>query len=301
MREGFSGLSTFRRGFARRSLASLYSRFAADLTAPHAYHDFTLLPGLFTDAAATTPLVPGDPMGFAISPDGGAGYSGGQFKGLGTERAPAPTAWTPSSANWVVDTSAGRATLTNAANSGDILNLGQLVGDRVGQVFLVSFNLESVSGTGIRVGSSRATDYAAITSPGRHHRIIHITLAGSGTMSVSPALGGVSAVISEISIRPLPGNHATQPSSAARPVIEEYAPRRTRFVGGSGKWMRSSIKTTAAMTLMAQVRVADEVTGAQYPLGAWDGGDGRAYMSVYQSKASGGVVQRHQGLPPWRH
>jgi hypothetical protein len=118
----------------------------------------------------------------------------------GPELAGDPSTWVGSE-NWSVDVGAGRATLTNSSTSNDDLSLGLLPSDLVGELFMASFTVESLSGGGVNIAGSRTGGHVVKSASGSYTDILFSTLVGSGSLIVNIGAGGQSCVVSGISVR----------------------------------------------------------------------------------------------------
>lgn len=112
------------------------------------------------------------------------------------------SAWS-GSANWSVNTATGRATLIAASSSSDDLSVGGLTSSQLGEAFLATLTIESISGGSVRLGGSRVFAGPTINTPGTYSAVWAISLAGTGSIIVDVSAGGVSAVVSGLSLRKL--------------------------------------------------------------------------------------------------
>lgn len=186
------------------------------------WYDPSDMSTLFQDAAGTTPVTAsGQPVGLMLD----------KSKGLvlGSELTPAASGWI-GSANWSVNPETSTATLTGSANSGDVLTLGTVTGDYIGQLFQVTITVESVAGS-VLVSSSRVSAPSSFTAPGIYTYFVRVTVAGASSFNIN-TLTGTTCVVSNISIRKLSGNHAGQPDAAKRPLYQS---------AGGLSWLKSDL------------------------------------------------------------
>jgi len=172
---------------------------------------------------------------------------------FGPELIPAASEWFSvlDSGNWNVNTETSTATVVNAASSGDDLRLRLLTGSYVGQLFAVTMTVESITAGSVLVTSSRGgASRTAITSPGTYNYYINITLTGAGALNIDINAGGVSCVVSNISVREILGNAAFQPSVTLRPLLGR-APKSKRNV------MQDT--TTAPIATNGTIEIADNI------------------------------------------
>lgn len=135
---------------------------------------------------------------------------------LGPELTANASSWTGSAA-WTVDAAAGRATCTGQTSSSDDLNIGLLTGS-LGGIYQANFTIESVSGSGFSISSSRCAVVPFFTTPGTYTTLLVVTASGPGTLFINGTTGS-AGVISGISIRKISGNHAYQATIASYPIL----------------------------------------------------------------------------------
>jgi hypothetical protein len=193
------------------------------------------LPGPTTSFLSTTDLTPagaGDTVGFQLDTSQGAGYSGGSFTGLGSELVTNGTFDTDITGWTAVGSSLA---LWDASGYLDIRRNGRPINAQgatspitcvVGNTYFVDFQIVSASH---EVQFSVVTDPNDISGTG----VTNITNLTAGTYSLvftatatthyvafrNILSTGATATIDNISVRELPGNHATQTNPDARPVL----------------------------------------------------------------------------------
>lgn len=237
------------------------------------FYDFSDYSTMFGDTAGSTPvtgvgqsvgLVLDESRGLALGPEL---VTNGDFSG-------GATGWTVP-AGWAITGGAAVASTTSAS----IISLSPLV---AGRTYRVEFDVVSyTSGTlFVRVGAGAA---ATTTSSGRKS----FTLTASSTAGVEFYGGTVAASIDNISVREIPGNHATQATAGSR-VLTQVRPmftQRNRAVGSelvenTFYWPASAVQNGITMTKVAQ--------GVDT--------DGLPYVDVrYQGTATG---TSHEGAYP---
>ena len=176
-------------------------------------------PSTTTAFRSTTDLTPcgyGDLCGFLLDKSQGAGYSGGSFTGLGSELVTnggfdADTDWVKG-AGWTI--SAGVASFTYAGIGGSIT---QTVSITSGQTYLVE--LTAVTGAGVVVSLGGGATFTTLQGGGTNDYSFTLIAGGSNsTLRITNRTNSASG-LSAISVRELPGNHATQSSEPARPIL----------------------------------------------------------------------------------
>lgn len=168
--------------------------------------DTCFITTFITSTAVTTATV-GDPVGFLLDLSQEATASGGVFSGLGPELVDYAQ-WAPLDPEWTVNGSS--LTAVNGTNYG----AWQPTALTAGKAYQYTLTVTSyTSGTvtaragviGIGATLSGLGSATAVVVANNHE----IYIMGNGTFT-----GTV-----EISVRELPGNHATQATSAARPTL----------------------------------------------------------------------------------
>lgn len=178
---------------------------------------------------------------------------------LGPELTSVASSWT-GSATWTVNAAAGRATCTGQTVSGDDLAIGSLTGN-VGEIYQANFTIESVSGPGFSISSSRCASVPFFTTPGTYTTLLVIIVSGTGSLAINGSTGS-AGVISGISIKKISGNHAYQATTASHPIltsgnvinydgVDDYL--RTVFVNlGTNVTIARSISGVGASILTGQ-------------------------------------------------
>ena len=168
---------------------------------------------LFSDTAGTTQAGIGDPVALALSKDKGLvlGPEGNRDPDFDD-----PSLWT-APGEWMV--SEGSASITNSS-AGFNLRDAALV-PVPGRFYEVTVTIASITSGLLGIFENGANNSTTLpASPGTYQRLI---LVGSGAtiIALRPSGTGVTASVSFFSVRELPGNHATQPTLASRPILRE--------------------------------------------------------------------------------
>jgi hypothetical protein len=199
------------------------------------------LPGPTTSFLSTTDLTPagaGDTVGFQMDTSQGAGYSGGAFTGLGSELVTNGDFSTGDLTGWVASSS---GTLTSSVVSGKLelvhtgssvsqfsfpvsvvagvsyIFSGQVGADLGGSAASLLLKTSSSSSSGTTLATVFSTPLDGSAASGE------VVYTASSTTTVWVALRqgitNTTRLWDNISVRELPGNHATQGTAAARPVL----------------------------------------------------------------------------------
>ena len=180
-----------------------------------AWYDPSDFSTMFTDAAGTTPVTAVEqPVGLLLDKSKGLA--------LGSETVingdcSSSTGWISGGAGWTI--TGGQLVMTAAASSGIVYQQysdGRLT---AGKTYKVTFDIVSVS-----AGSARIDLWGATTANG-----VYFSTNGTKTCYiVAPSApvgmqftvsGPFTGTIDNISVRELPGNHASQSTAASRPVL----------------------------------------------------------------------------------
>ena len=209
MRQIFSPLDGFRSPFGRLmgSTAPFTPAVLFGASEPGVWYDPSDLTTLFQDTAGTTPVTtPGQTVALALD----------KSKGLvlGSETVVSPLAGALGSSYSVV----GNTIVRNGSTGTALLNAVGGVASATNKTYLVTFTASGVTGdaTGIRVGGGTA--YGPFSGDGTF--TLRVVGGGvSGSITFIPWGGGAAtATYSNISVKELPGFHATQATLASRPT-----------------------------------------------------------------------------------
>jgi hypothetical protein len=238
---------------------------------PGVWFDASDMSTMFQDAAGTTPVTAMEqPCGLWL--DKSRGLT------LGSEAAvnggfDSDTAWTKDS-GWTI--SSGTA---NSANAGGTFNNIRQSVLTANKWYLVTFTVSGyVSGTcRVRLGDSNSFDATANgtytwrgQATGTFATFLHIFAWNGGTFSVD-----------NISVKELPGNHASQSTAASRPVLSARVNLLTRTEEfDNAYWAKNATTVSAnAATAPDGTTTADKVTA--------DGTNTQHYVTVLTSWPSG--------------
>ena len=170
------------------------------------WYDPSDLSTMFQDSAGTMPVTAtGQPVGFL----------GDKSRGfvLGPELVISPYGG-GASGTWAISTT--QITRNASATGQASLNLSSTLDTN--KRYVVTFSVSGLSGdtVGVRVGSGTAYQ---VSSNGTY--TARLPAGGTGASLIFIPWGGSAgeAAIDNISVRELPGNHATQPTAASRPVL----------------------------------------------------------------------------------
>lgn len=167
---------------------------------------------MFQDAAGTTPVTAVEqPVGLALD------------KRLGLVPG-AELFATATTNNASVTYTGGVATFTGSATSHGIVRSGIAT---AGKWFKVTLRVVSLSGGTIRFYAGSGSIGIAAGAPGTYTCIV--TPSGTTDATIIAIGASVNAVVDQIDVRELPGNHAYQSTAASRPVLSA----RVNYVTGS--------------------------------------------------------------------
>ena len=180
----------------------------------------------FTDTTATTAATYGDPVAFLLDKSQGAGYADGSFTGLGSELVANGDG--SSTAGWLIVNDGGASSLVSTGgqfvftSDTTVAYAYYQVATEVGKTYTVSINL---------INKTAGVYFRVATFPGGNSpiNIYSTTLSGVNTYSFVATTtayyvhfgchAGESVTFDDVSVRELPGNHATQTTLASRPIL----------------------------------------------------------------------------------
>lgn len=180
----------------------------------------------------------GDPVGFQLDLSQGAGFSGGTFTGLGTEEVTnggfdTTSAWTTSAQCSIAG---GVANIVSSDGSfQQVIQSKSLTG---GKFYLLTFDVTRLTagrisfaftGGGVNLGNvAEAVGPVSVV----------FFVSTTATSSLSFFRSGVTdASIDNVSIKEIPGNHAYQEVTAARPTLASSAGNVSLSFDGVDDWM----------------------------------------------------------------
>lgn len=179
----------------------------------------------FLSATDLTPCAVGDECGFLLDKSQGAGYSGGSFTGLGSEGAPALSTYATVLTGTWSDAGGGAYSFEDTVGGQTRPGVQWASSGLVsGTLYLASISVDSITGAAQLRVDGVGSD--VLIGAGAHDFVFtaDATSASQGLRvrieDVSTTLGD-GFTISSISVRELPGNHATQDTIAARPILRQ--------------------------------------------------------------------------------
>ena len=235
---------------SRSLVAAIRSLFAAN--EPGVWYDPSDLSTLFQDAAGTTPVTAVEqPVGLML--DKSKGLVLGPELVTNGDFSNGTTGWTATTVG--VSFSDGVLTFNRTAGNPDPLatNTGSATS---GKTYVLSFDVLSISaGTvnlGIKTGAGSVVYYGSgLASVGKKQLVFTATATGQ-IQFYSGGVAPLTTVIDNISVRELPGNHASQPTATSRPVLSA---RLNQYLA------TETLATQNVTTLAAQYRLSFEGTG----------------------------------------
>jgi len=186
-----------------------------------AWYDPSDLTTVFQDAAGTTPANVGDPVGLILDKSqGGVGA---------TNQMPATSAsdWVVLGSNTATDEVDGSVLITHVdANDAAYIVLNSFYAgiQDTTKSHKITFEAKTTGGSSAAVlnGTSLGSPQQAVDSAGYQAFSFIVKWSGSGAMSLQINMSaGKTINIRSVSVYELPGNHATQTTSAARPVLQQ--------------------------------------------------------------------------------
>ena len=198
---------------------------------------------LFQDTTGTTPVTtPGQPVGLVL--DKSKGLVLGPELVTNGDFSSGSTGWIATS--WVI--SGGKATISNVSDS-----LAQNVTLVAGKTYRVEYTLSEFSGTGAfrpRFFGGTTVTGTSRSANGTYAEIM-TAVSGNTQMAISVTSATCSGSVDNISVREIPGNHATQATSASRPTygIEPLGGRRNLLTHteefDNAAWTKAGLTVTA--------------------------------------------------------
>lgn len=203
------------------------------------WYDPNDLSALFQDSAGTTPVTAaGQPVGLML--DKRLGLVRGQELQVNGGFSGA-TGWTTQS-GWSI--SGGKAVASSVPLAGNIIPT-DYVATIAGRWYEASVTVDSLTQGIARLyafdGASNIVLGALIAAPGVYSMRFRATNATT-KIYISASTGPMSGVFDSVTFRELPGNHATQPTAASRPMLRQNATTGAFYLetDGSDDWMSTS-------------------------------------------------------------
>ena len=189
----------------------LYGKYAASLFASGergVWYDPSDMSTMFQDAAGTTPVTAMEqPVGLILDKSKGSV--------LGSELVVSPYTGT-SSGSWSISST---EVIRTPVTGGAILNVNSTF--KTGSFYEVTLTVSNFSGDALifRIGSQFGSPYYGFSGNGNKRFIAQVSGTGAFVWFAGITAGAGTAIITNISVRELPGNHATQTTTASRPVL----------------------------------------------------------------------------------
>ena len=199
--DGTSGIYIWGAQLETGSTASTYQRITDGV---QDYYAYQAQPVLFQDSAGTTPVTAVEqPVGLMLD----------KSKGLVLGSELVTSSWAVTGAG--ISQSGGVITFASSPSTDYAENTGGVVS---GKGYIAEFTVTGYSGSG-GVSFMHAGNSIGIvaTANGRYRQFFYAT--STGVLGVRARLATTTAVVSNISVRQLPGNHAFQATSTSRPVL----------------------------------------------------------------------------------
>lgn len=226
MRDIVSPLDGFRSPFGPRRGSAAFTParlFAND--EPGVWLDPSDISTLFTDTVGTTPVTtPGQTVALALDKSQGVGYAGGSFTGLGPELVTNGD-FSDGSTGWTLNQSAvvdGALVYTPTTSS--VIFASQAGGAyQSGKSYILEYDVISntIPSFSLRInfGSGDIRSLPETVGP---NAVKLINVPSNRDVQFETFVNTISGtfVIDNISVRELPGNHATQATAAARPTYQ---------------------------------------------------------------------------------
>ena len=253
------------------------------------WYDPSDLSTLFQDTAGTTPVTTaGQTVGLMLDKSQGLTL-GPELVTNGTFDT--DTDWTKGT-GWTI----GSGVASKASGSSGTITQ-PVSGLTAGSVYAVSVDVNTFvsGGSSIRLTFGGSTGESTTTPP---DTLTNFFVATSEIQSVSVFVGGLAtAEIDNISVKELPGNHATQPTAAARPTYQTDGTLHWLEFDGVDDFMASNaidFTTTDEMSVFAGVQKNNTAT-FRVIVEASPTGNGTFYLSaqandIYQYSPKGTVA-----------
>lgn len=252
---------------------------------------------LFQDAAGTTPVTgPDQPVGLWLDKSKGLVLGPELVTGTNSTFTDGLGGWgKDASGDFPVEVIGGqlKATLTNGTSDGIdkgiYLSIPTLI---TGNTYVVQMDVGVYNityGVSVRLGGKfdQGGGYYVIPNNVNHKITVVLRANSSKRLTIRTESGvpnGAYFTIDNISVRELPGNHAFQPTSSARPMYRVVGGKPMLQFDGVGSWMQTNniyFTYTDKMTVVAGVtKLSDAATGYVFELSTNSSSNTRAFRLV---------------------
>jgi hypothetical protein len=231
---------------------------------PGVWYDPSDMSTLFQDSAGTTPVTAVEqPVGLMLDKSKGL-VLGSELVANG-DFSNGSTGWTLQS-GWSIGSGVASVNSSVAGTTG-LIRTGMTVVS--GKTYAVTYTILSVSGTGIRASLGGFVEATFRTTPGTY--TIYVTTTTTTGLSITAGSTNTVGSIDNISVKELPGNHATQSTSTSRPVLSARYNLLTKTEQfNDAAWTKSNATITANTvvapdgTLTADKLVEDTANAAHF-------------------------------------
>ncbi len=227
-------------------------------------YDPSSLDTLFQDSAGTTPAVPGSPVGLVLDARQELGpelVENGDYSS-GTE------GWSPGGTDVTLHVVDGDLILSTP-NANAVVE--QIIATEPGKSYLISYDWKGSTG-----GNGRIAFGSAVTAPlfpSEPSKGSFIAIATATTTRLHQRLSGggaYTATFGKISVREAPGNHLSQPTTAARPILarmpltgrRNLLERTEEF--DNSYWAKNNVTLTAGSSSASAIVTATAANGSIY-------------------------------------
>jgi len=252
-----------------------------------AWYDGSDLSTLFQDTAGITPVTTaGQSNALALDKSQGLVLgpelvTNGDFS--------AGTDWTEISGGSALTISGGQASFTISSGFRGIYQPKVIA---LGVWLKVSFDVISVSAGTVEIlgktaadGISGATTFSrTATAPGTHSAYV-FTSGISASIAVRNNTSGSTTVVDNISVRELPGNHATQGTGSFQPKYQIAPPRLN--VDGVDDRLATTLNPTTSGSIAVRMR---SNTASKVAVGSQPASDGRCYIGLASDGSLAGGI-----------
>ena len=249
-------------------------------------YDFSRADTLFQEATGITPAAVDQNVGLAldISKWGGktlAQVLAGQPELVTNGTFDSDTAWTKGT-GWSI--SGGKASIDGSNGAASYLAAIASPTYVVGRTYRLSFDYSLSSGR-FRFNPAGGTTSASV-GVGSGTFSTYVTALSASGLSIQAIDAGTIGWVDNVSVKEIPGKHASQATSGARPVLK--AGGLTRY-DGSDDNLLTTLVPSAAMTLAFDYVVPATLSGVQFIMGAGAGAT-RLYAGFNTSGQMIGLV-----------